>query len=289
MVFKIMTFNIKGAFFNDGENNWEHRYPLNLRTIRRCVPDLIGFQEVQTRNLAAYDEHLTDYARELGPETARENSTQQGYFNAIYWNPQRFEKLDNDSFFLSKTPDVYSRDWEAREVRGVNWVKLRDMQSGWVFLHLNSHFPHASELARMAAVGVVASQLADWGADLPVIMTADFNSRAEDRADMTTVPSDLRDWVERSIPPAGTVYGQFLKRGFQDTFTAVGHNPTSTTNTYHHFLGKTFPALNHRIDWILTRDGALRWHTRSCEIITDEEPPLYPSDHYPLMAEVELQ
>ena len=31
MAFRIMTFNIKGAFFNDGENNWEHRYPLNLQ------------------------------------------------------------------------------------------------------------------------------------------------------------------------------------------------------------------------------------------------------------------
>jgi endonuclease/exonuclease/phosphatase family metal-dependent hydrolase len=259
-----------------------------LQTIRRCAPDLIGFQEVQTRNLATYDEHLTDYARVLGPETARENSTQHGYFNAIYWNPQRFEKLDNGSFFLSKTPAEYSRDWEALEVRGVNWIRLRDLQTDQVFLHLNSHFPHASELARVEGVGVIARQLDDWGAGLPVMMTADFNSRAEDLADMNAIPPDMREWVKRSMPPAGTVYGQFMKHGFQDTFSAAGHSPTSTTNTYHHFLGKTFPPLGYRIDWILTRDGPQRWHTLSCEIITDEAPPLYPSDHYPVLAELEL-
>ena len=45
--FKIMTFNVKGAFFDDGDNNWVHRWPLTVSAIRRCVPDVIGFQEVQ--------------------------------------------------------------------------------------------------------------------------------------------------------------------------------------------------------------------------------------------------
>ncbi len=288
MAFTIMTFNIKGAFFNDGENNWEHRYPLNLQTIRRYAPDLIGFQEVQTRNLATYDEYLTEYDRELGPETARENSTGHGYFNAIYWNPQRFEKLDTGSFFLSQTPNVYSRDWEALEVRGVNWVKLRDLQTERIFLHLNSHFPHASELARMEGADVVAKQLAGWSADLPSVMTADFNSRAEEAIDRSAITAEMQDWIQHHMPPAGTVYGRFLAHGFQDTFTAAGLTATSTTNTFHRFMGKEFPPVGYRIDWILTRDGAQRWQTQSCQIITDEAPPLYPSDHYPVLATIEL-
>jgi endonuclease/exonuclease/phosphatase family metal-dependent hydrolase len=285
---QVMTFNVKGAFFNDGQNNWEHRFDLNLATIRRYAPDLIGFQEVQARNLESYQQHLTEYAYELGPDTARENSTQHGYFNAICWNPQRLEKLATGSFFLSQTPEDYSRDWGGSEARGVNWVKFRDRQSGQVFLHLNSHFPHDSEPARLESVDVVAEQLAAWGDGLPVLMTADFNTRAEDTAEMDRVPEVLREWVQRAMPPAGVVYARCQQHGFRDTFLGVGHVPTSTTNTYHHFLGADFPPLGYRIDWVLTRNGTHEWRTQSCEIITDAAPPLYPSDHYPVLAAVEL-
>ena len=43
-----------------------------------------------------------------------------------------------------------------------------------------------------------------------------------------------------------------------------------------------------RYDWILFADpsGALR--PISCEIIRDAQPPFYPSDHYPVVAEFEV-
>lgn len=290
--FKIMTFNVKGAFFNDGANNWEHRFELNLATIRRYAPDLMGLQEVQTRNLETYQQYLTDYVYELGPETAHENSTRRGYFNAIYWNPARFEKLANGSFFLSETPAIYSRDWGGAEVRGVNWVRLRDLQTGHIFLHLNSHFPHDVEEARQRGAGVVTQQLDAWRGDLPVVITADFNAKARDTGlpDIETLPDDLRRWLARDpIPPAGGVHRLFRDYGFQDTFDAAGHHDAPDINTYHHFLGRGFPHLGYRIDWILTLDGAQRWQTRACQIIQDAAPPLYPSDHYPVLAEIALE
>ncbi|MBZ0301447.1 MAG: endonuclease/exonuclease/phosphatase family protein [Anaerolineae bacterium] len=290
--FKMMTFNIKGAFFHDGANDWAYRVPLNLALIRRCAPDLIGFQEVQTRNLETYRQELTEYAYALGPETARENSTGHGYFNAIYWNPARFELLAQGSFFLSRTPEVYSRDWGTSEVRGVNWVRLRDRDSGQGFLHLNSHFPHDAEDARQQSVGVIAQQLADWRGDVPALLTADFNARARDAVAVTLedLPDDLRAWAARgSIPPAGVVHALLRQQGFRDAFDETGHRDAPPINTYHHFLGQTFPPLGYRIDWILLLDGAQRWQARSCDILTDAEPPLYPSDHYPVLAEVALE
>ncbi len=45
-----------------------------------------------------------------------------------------------------------------------------------------------------------------------------------------------------------------------------------------------------RIDWILIRDDAGQVKVRSHEILRDgdEEAGLYPSDHYPVLAELEL-
>ncbi|MBZ0287813.1 MAG: hypothetical protein K8I30_09380 [Anaerolineae bacterium] len=53
--------------------------------------------------------------------------------------------------------------------------------------------------------------------------------------------------------------------------------------TFHGFKGAQFEADYLRIDWILTL-GALQ--ARSCVIARDEQPPLYPSDHYPIVAEL---
>jgi len=38
----------------------------------------------------------------------------------------------------------------------------------------------------------------------------------------------------------------------------------------------------------LTCDGAQTFAIRSCEILTDETPLLYPSDHYSVLAALEL-
>lgn len=43
-----------------------------------------------------------------------------------------------------------------------------------------------------------------------------------------------------------------------------------------------------RCDWILTRDGACSFKVHSCEVLRDATPPIYPSDHYPVLAELTL-
>ena len=43
---RVMSFNVRGASHRrDGDNLWEERAAMNVETIRRCGPDVIGFQE----------------------------------------------------------------------------------------------------------------------------------------------------------------------------------------------------------------------------------------------------
>jgi hypothetical protein len=41
----IMSYNIRGALYDDGPNSWPFRAPLNVRLLQQHIPDLIGFQE----------------------------------------------------------------------------------------------------------------------------------------------------------------------------------------------------------------------------------------------------
>ena len=43
---KVMSFNIRLGVANDGENHWDKRKELVLKTIQNFGPDLLGLQEV---------------------------------------------------------------------------------------------------------------------------------------------------------------------------------------------------------------------------------------------------
>lgn len=64
---RVMSFNVRGAsHMRDGVNVWEQRAAMNVETIRRYGPDLIGLQEVQEPNLDVYERELPGYASRHG-------------------------------------------------------------------------------------------------------------------------------------------------------------------------------------------------------------------------------
>ncbi len=281
--FRVMTFNVRGSLFEiDGENVWERRAALNIATIRRYLPDLIGMQEVQSGNLAAYTEHLPEYGVVAGLRTV----DQGDYFhhNAIYYNRVRFRLMTSGAFYLSSTPEVWSRDWDSALVRSATWCRFRDLDTGHEFIHLNVHLDHIGEEARVNGARLVLERAQALRSTLPVIFTGDFNSPAWKPASMPSdLPNDLAYYVDQ---PAGSVHGVFTGAGCMDTFIEAGHHDSLHSNSFHGFEGEHYPQLGMRIDWILTLDGVHRVATKSCRIIRDAEPPLYPSDHYPVLAEL---
>lgn len=261
-----MTFNIRGAYHPDGVNAWENRAALNVATIRRCSPALIGFQELQDGNLKAYEAELPEYERALGPRY--ENRGPHAH-NAIFWDRSRLELVRAGGFWLSETPERFSKSWGTRQVRSVNWVLLRLLPDSAGLLHLNTHLDHVSEAARGEGARLVVRWLERAEIKVPVVLTGDFNCE-----------------------PGSAAYQTFIRAGFADAHLLAGNEPI---NTFHAFAGERYrprPGREARIDWILLRDSpddGRRWEARSCEVVRDAEPPVYPSDHYPVVAELSLR
>ena len=87
----------------------------------------------------------------------------------------------------------------------------------------------------------------------------------------------------------------FTGSGFLDTFLAAGNEDDKNANTFHGFEGKRYRDAHpgrgpRRIDWILLKDPEGRLRTESQTIIrnADEISELYPSDHYPIVADFSL-
>lgn len=261
-----MSFNIRGTR-KDGINSWDRRAELNARVIERCAPDLIGFQELQMGNQHFYERRLTGYEWLMGPEY--ENRKPHA-FNAIYWNPERLELVENGGFWLSEMPEKHSRSWGARQIRSANWAKFQILSDGSEFVHLNTHLDHGKGSTRQSQ----AKFLVQWLEEMklgrfPVLITGDFNAE-----------------------PGKPVHKIFADAGFEDAHLLAESPPA---RTFHRFQGEEFkprnPDREGRIDWLLARGGAGvgRWTSHECAVVRDAEPPLYPSDHYPVLAELSLE
>ena len=263
---RVMSFNVRGSFRDRGKAEaWDNRAVLNVETIVRYAPDLIGFQELQEGNLETYRERLPQYAHVSGPGYGNRAPHS---FNAIFFDEGRLELLGSGGFWLSETPERYSASWGTRVVRSANWVRLRFSESSLNFLHLNTHLDHVSKLARVEGSELILRKLAEE--EGPVVVTGDFNCR-----------------------PGTPVYRNFVERGFVDTYLAAGNEDTADANTFHAFKGTRYrearPGLGpRRIDWILLKDPRRRIRTISHSIVRDydEGSGAYPSDHYPVLAEL---
>ncbi|MGH2479189.1 MAG: endonuclease/exonuclease/phosphatase family protein [Ktedonobacteraceae bacterium] len=282
MVLRVMTFNIRGSFYEDGANAWEKRAPLNMEVIQRQQPDLLGFQECDTGNLLTYQQHLSGYHRLLGakiwPE-AREPSS----YNAIFWHPERLALLETGSFWLSETPEVPSIAWNAFSPRLATWARFQ-LAPGRELLHLNTHLDHISAQAREQGALLIVQRLrALQKPQSAVIITGDFNCNPDDPVHQTFFLSGLAD--------------AYLATDHQDiehAVSAVGQPEDAYSNTVHAYgwSKKSSSGAKRRgpmrFDWILYADPAHNLYPLSCEIIRDGQPPVYPSDHYPVMAEFEV-
>ncbi len=271
---RVMSFNIRGfSRRGDGINRWENRATLNVATIKRYAPDLIGLQELQAESLATYREELPEYARILGPGAGNKRPHE---FNAIFFDPTRLTVLDSGGFWLSETPDRYSSAWRTRVVRSANWAKFWSPSANLSFLHLNTHLDHLSSLARARGSELILRKITELQEEngLPAVVTGDFNC------------------LPGSLP-----YRSFVENGFQDTFLAAGNEDDEDARTFHAFKGLRYLLLRcgdrvcygskpRRIDWILLKDGRQRLRTEAHAILRDcdAKSAIYPSDHYPMLA-----
>lgn len=279
---KIMTFNLRGSMMEiDGINYWPNRADLNVRLLKKYAPDIIGFQEFQHGHQSVYQLHLPHYESVIGLNTIDDSI--YGMQNPIYWHRERFSLSDQGGFYLSDTPDKWSYGWDSTFVRSVNWVKLYDKLLKRSLFVINTHLDHIAEYARQQSVRLIINaveQLAE--ADQTIFITADFNSRvwaAEEHGG--TIPAGYED----DALPAGTIHQCFMDAGFQDTFILAGKQDAPEINTFHDFIGDQYPPISQRIDWVLVKQSADQaLHVRDCQIITDHDAPIYPSDHYPVMA-----
>ena len=171
----LMSFNIRTSSANavDGVNAWTNRKEAALRLMKAQQPDVFGLQEAMPDQEAYFREQLSPYydgvAVSRNPERPDEACS-------VFYRTDRFELLRTNTFWLSETPDVPSKGWDAMFNRVVTYVHLREKQTGQIYLVFNTHLDHVGVVARERSLQLIADSAMAIGNDtVPMFVMGDLN------------------------------------------------------------------------------------------------------------------
>ena len=252
----VMSYNIRFNNPGDSINAWSNRKEWVKALVKFYDTDILGIQEGLSDQVD-YLQTATGFAVE---GVGRDDGKKVGEFVAIYYNPARFIKRLSGHFWLSETPDIPSKGWDAAIVRLCTWVRLYDKIRKQEFYVFNTHYDHVGVLARVKSSELIQKQIPLIAGNLPVILTGDLNvtPQTESVATLKTFLSDAREVSQE--PPYG---------------------PEGSFNGF-----KFNAALKDRIDYIFT---SKHFKVLKYGILSDSKEQRYPSDHLPVFSRVIIE
>lgn len=256
---KVMSYNIRCGFCEDSSsvNNWSNRKYLVAYLIKFHNPDLIGLQEAEMFQVKELIEMLDEY-NWYG--VSREDGNEGGESTAILYRKKRFSLEERKTLWLSETPELVSKGWDGAFKRTVTITKLKDLISSKEFYYLNTHFDQIGEVARTESSKLIVNEIGKYAADYPIILSGDFNyiSNSEGYKIITSKLFDAKV-ISKSESVGGNI-----------TFNGFGNDIKSDNKIDFIFVNNKTTVLNHII-----------------ETTTFNE--LFPSDHYPVITEINLK
>lgn len=261
---RIVSFNIrwKGCEKNEPkETCWKERKQNVASIIRSHKADILGLQEPTKDQL---DELMTLIPEYSYCSKGLEDKKNIGSVNPILYHKNRFELLEDSIFYLSKTPNIPSIGWDAKFLRAVTWAKFKDYKTKEIFFVFNTHFDYHSQSARNKSAFLLKEKIKEITKGSSFIVTGDFNIfpnlGGEETYKLLTNDDLLMDAHFKSMFPHQGPTGSWS--GFKEP-GQPGVKPDYI------FVDKTLKVLTHGI-------------------LADSFDGNYPSDHLPIIADIEI-
>lgn len=258
----VMSFNIRLHIASDGENNWENRRDWVGQMIEYNAPDIIGCQEVLFDQLTDMLNRLPAYGY-VG--VGRDDGIKSGEFSPIFYKRDKFQLIDNATFWLSETPQIPGKGWDAAYVRIVSWAELKDKASGKIFYAFNTHFDNMGEVARKESALLLLRKIYEIAGKADAVITGDFNSTKQ-----SEVYALLTTGADKFNPLLDTYYVAESKYGPEWTFHGFGQTPVEKREKIDYIF------INHKNNAVVSK----------AVIISEQRGNLFLSDHCPVLAEI---
>jgi len=253
-----MSYNIKYANENDGDDSWSKRKDFITNQLKFYEPDFLGVQEAVELQMDHFKNSLNSYDF-IG--VGREDGKQKGEFSGIFYKKDRFRVINTETFWLSETPSKVSTGWDAALPRICTYGLFEDIISRKRFYYFNTHFDHIGIEARLQSAKLILKKIKEINSEnLPVILSGDFNLEPESEG-IQTISLELNDAKEMA---------QNVSFGSEGTFNNFDFEQPAT----------------RRIDYIFTNAKVT---IEKYGVLTDSKLKHYPSDHFPILVFAKLE
>jgi endonuclease/exonuclease/phosphatase family metal-dependent hydrolase len=260
---RVMSFNIRNSYARDGVNHWEGRKDLVYSVIRDYAPDVLGLQEANSFQLKELCHEFSEYSK-VGEGSM---GGAKGQYSAILFLKGRFKLTDSGSFWLSETPTEPSKSWGSAHHRICTWAELLDRESQQTIYVYNTHMDDGSRKAREKGVRIIMDRIQEKAAPYPFVLMGDFNA-PEDSEVLQIIKGNSiarKDHGIQMVDSFRVLYPQRKNVGTYNGFTGQSDGP--------------------KIDYIMIRPSM---KVIEASILQANQKGRYPSDHFPVTAQIGL-
>lgn len=254
----VMTYNIRLDVASDGENAWTNRKDFLSSQVLFYSPDILGVQEARPNQMKDLKNALKDY-KAIGIGRDGDN---KGEYSAIFYNAKKVSVAQENTFWLSETPDTVSKGWDAAFPRICTYglfTVLENNQKIWVF---NTHLDHVGNEAQLQGMQLILKKIAALNTDdFPVIVMGDFNVEPTSEL-ITNLKQTLNDSKEKTK----------ISFGSNGTFNGFKFNELVTK----------------RIDYVMVSKSS-KVEVEKYSVLSSSIDLKYPSDHFPVLVELTLK
>ena len=154
----VASYNLRNANGSDSAkgNGWGQRYPVIAKMVQYHDFDIFGTQECFIHQLKDMKEALPGYDY-IG--VGRDDGKEKGEHSAIFYRTDKFDVIEKGDFWLSETPDVPSKGWDAVLPRICSWGHFKCKDTGFEFLFFNLHMDHIGKKARVESAYLVQDKM----------------------------------------------------------------------------------------------------------------------------------
>src|SRR5262249_20037558 len=190
------------------QQNWPARKHALAAALGQAQPDILGVQEARPEQVAFLEQTLPAHRR-VG--VGRDDGRDAGEHCAIFFRPDRFEALADDTFWLEEPTDQLAGPgrWAKRTC---TWVRLRERASGRTLCVYNTHLPGrtaalARGQSRLSAARIVLEHIKKAGGPGDaVVLVGDFNAGPDAPSRRVFAEIGLRETAELAGAPAAPTY-----------------------------------------------------------------------------------
>lgn len=244
---RVMSCNLRCITpLDPGKKSWFYRADLIVNNIEKENPGIIGFQEATKLQYKYMCDTLTGYDSVI--EFRDKSIISEGC--PIFYRTDLYELIDKGSFWLSETPDMMSKDWDAACYRICSYVILKEKASGKEFVVFNTHLDHVSDEARINGIAVVLDKIEQFGS-LPSMIMGDFNAAEGSQ----TYESATESFLDAKYQTENTM----------ESCTYEGYGASLGGKAIDHLM--------------ISKTGL---EVKSYKVVTDIYDGVYPSDHFQL-------